>query len=564
MSNRYLRGNKKNKNTSYSNNTNNKATVNKASFSYESRRMRKGVVGSQGLAYYESIVDRLRPFELKFPQCLKTFERMKLDDAVGAVLQINYVLIESAFKNYKIKPRADSERSKQLADFIRYQLENMRDTTFFQAIKNIETFKEKGFSIVEKVYEKPSQPYQISGIDVKYDLVALANRPQLSLKGDRPFTYTDGGRKIAAVYQDLNSFYNLDRFGAYVPTENYTIDNGVEIIRPKFMLFGDNATDATPFGNPLLRSCWKAWKEKVLLEDLEVNGASKDLSGIIKITCPEDIIRKANADPNSDEAIMIEGLMDDAAALHNGSQPFIFLPSDIQKTSTSTKAYDFSLTGLDGGSKAYNTSDLIKARRKAIFDTFGAGALLLGEGSSGSYNLAESKNAIHAHYIKRDISIIEDVINHDLIPQMLLLNDIEFDVLDLPKIKAGPIEKLAADDIGKLIQRFMSVNGLVMTKENIIAYHEMAGFDVDHLENMSQEELLQKMNSEKGTSRSGEGMGTSGTGNSQVAFGGDSNIDNKSKFAIKLDKNGFYWDNNSDKKTYLTKEEKVLFGVDDG
>lgn len=542
----YLRGNRRsNKNHNKNNNNNNKSVAEKASLPYTGQtarstyRMAKGPIGSAALSNYQSLINMMKPVELKYPYCLRTFERMKQDDAVMGALLISYVMIEEAFKRHQVTYKAGNAKSKSIADFIKYQLDNISDHSFLQAIKNIETFKEKGFSVIEKNYERPPAPISVSGIPVLWKIKSLANRPQLSL-ADRPFDYDDWGSSITNARQDLSAFYNNNEFGNYIPLGSPVVgsEGYVLIPRHKFMLFGDNATDSNPYGNPLLASCWKAWKEKVLLEDLEMNGVSKDLAGVVKLTCPSDIIYKANLDPNSPEADQVRDLLDAASAVHAGEAAYVFLPSDMQKNGQAK--FDFSLQGIDGNSKNYTTSELIAARRKAIYDTFGAGALILGDGQGGSRNLSDSKTELHTYYVRRDLDVIEDVLNRELVPQLLLMNNIYCAPDEVPKIQAGAIDRVSLDEIGKLVQRFASVNMFAATKENIIDVHRKAGLPVQYMENMTEDELLESLQRVNSDSRAGEGQGTSGTGNSQTASGGDNNLDNKSSKRIFYDELGYY------------------------
>lgn len=472
-------------------------------------------IGTAGIAFYQQIVEQIQPYELRWPQSVKTFEAMKNDDAIATVLKLTYNLIESAFANQKITYNKSSPESEQAAEFLQYCLDHLDSNTWMQVIRNIETFKQNGFSIVEKIYNRIPADNQWYG-DYEYRISDLCNRPQMSLDESTPFEVGSGGRRIKAVRQKDNFFQNKFSNNLFVAPDDITGKGYKRIQRKKLMLFGENATDSTPFGNPVLRYCYKSWKEKLFLEDLEINGASKDLAGIIELAIPSEILNKAAADPTSEESQMVESMINQAANIHSGMQSSIIRPSDLQEGSSSVTDYSTRLLGIEGGGKSFEVSDMIQKRRKAIFDVWGAGHTLTGEGSV-SYNSAEVKNAIHMHYIKADIKVIEDVLNKDLIPQLFnVMNDKNLSYKDLPKIVAGDIDKISYDEAGKLIQRVKSVNGLVLSKHNIIRMHEMMGFDVDHMEALSLPELIEMMeSSDKGQSRAGESKGSSGTGETQ-------------------------------------------------
>lgn len=488
------------------------------------RQLPKRGIGTAGIAFHQLLVDRLQPYELRWPQSMRTFEAMKNDDAIATPLKLTYNLIEAAFSEYEIEYNKNNPESKRAAEFVHWCLENLDGKSFLQAIRNAATFKEKGFSLLEKIYKKVNT----GEYKDMYRISDLANRPQMSLYDISPFEIEAGGRRVKAARQYDQYFENYFNNNFFIEPRDITGRGYKRIPRKKFMLFGEDATDTTPFGTPILRACYKAWKEKILLENLEVNGASKDLAGIIELAVPSEILDKAANDPSSDEAMMVEDLLTSAANIHAGEQPYIVLPSDLQAGSSTTKEYSATLKGLEGGGKQYSTTEMIQSRRRSILDIWGAG-YLAGDGIA-SYNSAEVKNTIHMFYIKSDITVIENVLNKDLIPQLInQMNEHVFNLShkDLPRVKAGDIETISADEAGKLVQRGLSVNGIAKTKDNIIAWHQKLGFDTRHMEDMDEDELLSYL--EMGgamQSRASEGKGTSGVGNTQMSQGGDMNLEN--------------------------------------
>jgi len=197
----------------------------------------------------------------------------------------------------------------------------------------------------------------------------------------------------------------------------------------------------------------------------------------------------------------------------------------------------------------YSTSDILKDKQKAIFDRFGAGAIILGEGG-GSYALIEGKNTIHSHYIERDINIILEVFNNDLIPQLLSLNGIHLPDELMPELIAGEIEPVSLDEMSKAAQRLGSVGLLSVGDPKFLnELYEKVGFKYRIDENLSPEQLSELLSDY--TSRSGEGKGTSGTGNTQIAQGGNLNMENKSLDKLRIDAKGIYKMNESGAREYV-------------
>lgn len=488
---------------------------------------KKGI-GTSGIAFYNEVIDRLQPYELRWPQSMRTFEAMKNDDAIASVIKLTYNLIESAFANKKITYKKDNPDSVKAAKLLEYSLENLDGSTFMQAIKGAETFKEKGFSLLEKIYKKMPEG-EFEGM---YRISDLAFRPQMSLDETTPWEISGGGRRLTHFRQRDQYFENKYNNNLFIASGDITGEGYTRIRRNKLLLFGDNATDTTPLGTPLLRSCYKAWKEKLLLEELQTNGASKDLAGIIELAIPAEILNKAANDSTSDEAMMVDSLIQQAANVHSGMQSSIIRPSDLQQGSSSVTEYSTRLLGIEGGGKTFDVTEMVQQRRRAIFDIWGAGHSLTGEGSV-SYNSAEVQNAIHLHYIKSDIQVIEDVLNKDLIPQFInVMNEAFFNLSyeDLPKIKAGDVDKLSWDEISKFGQRLGAVGYLPKTPELINELLEKAGLDYRMDEDAPMEESMALLG--ESTTRSGDGM-TEGLGNGtgdSTTSGGDRssmNMDNR-------------------------------------
>ena len=406
-------------------------------------------IGTAGIAFYQDLLNKLQPFELRWPQSMRTFDAMKNDDAIASILNITYTLVENAFTNYSIKYKKSSEKSKRAAEYLEFCLQSMDQQTFIQTVRNAQTYKEKGFSILEKIFKRVDNGGQYQGM---WKISQLANRPQNSLDMSTPFEINAGGRRLVSARQNTQYFKNYFNNNLFIDPKDMADQRGrgyKTIPRKKFILFGDGATDTVPFGTPLFRSCYKAWKEKVLLEDLEVNGASKDLAGIIELAIPQEILDIAQNDPSSPEAQMVEDLLTSAANVHAGEQSYFIRPSDVQENATSMTDYSIKLLGLEGNGRQFSPGEMIQQRRKAIYDIWGAGHILTGEGSV-SYNSAEVKNSIHLQYIKKDINVIEEGYNTDLIPQLLNdLNEFDLEHDELPKICAGEIDKASFDEVFK-------------------------------------------------------------------------------------------------------------------
>lgn len=231
---------------------------------------------------------------------------------------------------------------------------------------------------------------------------------------------------------------------------------------------------------------------------------------------PADVLNRAAADPNSDEAYSLEILKANLANLHAGEQAYMIIPSDTQGDGNSVRQYDLTFKGVEGNGKGFDINELIQRRKKEIFDRFGAGFLIVGNDDPGSYSLSDNKQTLHSHYIERDVDNMSEVINTDLIPQLLSLNNFKLNDEDMPKFIPDDTGDPDIESNSKMLQRIIAVGGLPITAEVQQEIYEKLGFEykIDEELMSDPEKFLEWKNTfgSENKSRSGDGL-ASGTGN---------------------------------------------------
>lgn len=483
-------------------------------------RLRMSEQGTFALAKVQIETERMKAEEIKWPQLIGTVEAMKQDATVATGLDMLYTFVEKAFKDFKVIP-GKSKESQDAADFITYCLKNMEGQTLRQFARDAATFNEYGISVVEKVYTQILTG-EYAG---KFKIKNLAFRPQASLSRKNPLVYSDDGSKVIGVKQTLSSFKNYTN-SVLGNSSGFTGSrNGDDVIIPanKVMIMTTGGSSSQALGVSPLVACYRPWREKVLIENLEVVGATKDMGGVIELKIPSSILNKAAIDPSSYEAEMVQGLMADAANAHSGEQSFFMLPSD---TKDNAPLYSMSLKGIDGMGKQYSTRDLISDRKKSILDRLGAGFLNVGNDDAGSYNLSESKQTIHTQFVQRVNEIIAEALNENLLPQLLALNGIRLEQKEMPFIKFGQIVDTDMEGFSKAVQRMGAVGYLPKTPEVINKILDVLGIDYQLAEDISQEDLMLLLGDN--TSRSGDGFtpGSTGNGTGKISASRDNSISN--------------------------------------
>lgn len=482
-------------------------------------RMRMQEMGTIALSKVQMDSERMKADEIRWPYLIGTVESMKQDATVATGLDMLYTFVEKSFKDFKVISK-ETPASKEAAEFIDYCLRNMEGQTLRQFARDAATFNEYGLSVVEKVYTKIVTG-EYAG---RYKIKNLAFRPQASLSRKNPLVYNEDGSEIIGVKQSLTAFQNytntdLGYVGALASDKN----GDVIIPMNRVMLMTTGGSTSQALGVSPLVGCYRAWREKILIENLEVVGATKDMGGVIELKIPSQILNKAAIDPSSPEGEMVRGLMTDAANAHTGEQSFFMLPSD---TKDNAPQYSMTLKGIDGMGKQYSTRDLISDRKKSILDRLGAGFLNVGNDANGSYNLSESKQTIHTQFVQRVNEIILEALNENFVPQILALNGIRLPEAEMPIVKCGLIVDIDMEGFSKAIQRIGAVGYLPKTPEVINKILEVLGIDMKIEDNISQDELLKMLGVD--TSRAGDGMasGSSGTGTNKISATRDNSVSN--------------------------------------
>lgn len=469
-------------------------------------RASKRQISTAAIETIRNIVDIIKPYELSKTQRLKTFQAMMLDDAVGNAFGASAILVERAFASACVDFDKNDPESVAAAEFLEYCIDNMTNQTLRSVARNAIEFKRDGLAPLEKVFKKEKDG-DWTGY---YTINKLSYIHPLTLEPTQPFTVKDGGNTVTELRQSINAFRNSNDILSYY---NGNGKGYVSIPRNKVTFFTYSATDAQPFGQSPFEQCYTAWREKTLIQDYTLVGVTKDFSGTPVLYIPEEILAEASANPDSQSAVMVEQLKNNMANMHTGDQCYTVLPSStLNEAGTGEKAWEIKFLGVEGGGKNFQVNDLVEQRKKAIYNCFGAANLITGE-TGGSYNLIEGQNSIHTYYVERDISVIEEGWNKDIIPQLFRLNGWKLTHKQMPKIKAGEVQPVSIDENGKYIQRIASVGMMPLVPETVNHFLEVAGIKYRVEEGTPTEELREIMSNF--TSNAGEGDGTSGTGDSQ-------------------------------------------------
>lgn len=389
--------------------------------------------------------------ELQFPYSIKTFDCMAEDQDIQPALE----MVETSLVRVPwsvVIPEGYEEDLKEDAEFLKQCLFEDMDHSFQEFISNAVTFNRYGFSTIEKVYRSRSAKNGSKFNDNKIGLAALPlidHKTIMGWKWDERY-----GRKLTHVVQYKNKPTGFGQGNSLI--ESSDGNQYVEIRREKFLLFRDGGNGDSPQGRSSLVGVHKAWKIKTALEEYLAIGVAKDLQGIPKLTLPAEVMAVDADDSKKTEFAYWQNVLRN---IHNNSQAGLMFPALYDEV---TKQPLYNLETVEsGGKKAYDVLSIIEFYRKSIVTALMASQLVLGQDGSGSYALSESLSGVSSIVIEAKLKMIEDQLNHDLIPQLFALNGINKRVL--PRVKFGDLSNPDLDVLSKFVQRCSAVGVMPRT-----------------------------------------------------------------------------------------------------
>jgi len=426
-------------------------------------KVEKGILGLKytgGTSYGNIYEDKRADFT--FPKSIETFQYMAQDSTIAASNNIIDVMIGKVDWGFQVPDNATGKQ-KKAAEFLNFCMNHM-EGTWKSFIEEVGSYRVYGFHIAEKVWREitPEESRKFSG---KMTWKKLPTRSQSTIAG---WKFDDRVRELKSVKQDINGLTNIYRIRT---DETGLIDLPVKDI----LLFSYKKRRGNPEGESPLKSCFQPWTYKKTAENYEAIMLAKDLGGIPVIGIDANYLAKAQEDPNSPEAAVLETLQTNAENLHAGDSTYYIKP--ISYTDSGKELFTFELKGIEGsGGKNYSTRDIINGKQLEILMIYLADVLKLGSESTGSYALAENKNNLLAFGVQNHLQFIVDVIQEQLVPQTLKVNGFDLKREEYPVLTYSDLDEEDIDQLGKLVQRLASTNMIPRTKETVNEILERSGF----------------------------------------------------------------------------------------
>ncbi len=472
-------------------------------------RFKLGEAAYLGLNIFNGVTNDELKKELNFPYSIKTYKQMTYHSTINAALTLFDNLVSKADWVYKPPLDATEEELNQ-AKIINQMMLDLEDQTWSEFISDALSCNVYGFSVHEKVYRRRTKSN-----GSKYDdgIIGWRKLPIRNQESIERFIFSADGNKIQGVKQNLSAISD-----AYNQYSGRTVKE-IVLPRSKVMLFRAGKHKGDPFGKSLLRDAYLAWRFLTVIEEIEANGVAKDLAGLPVLKLPAQYLA-ADASPQQQGIrTYYENVMRN---MQMNQQSAMILPQTFDPD-TKQPMFSLELLSLNGG-KAMDTTKIKEYYKNLILTSLFADILTMGQGSTGSYSLAEAKNTLSGNAAEAMLRRLCDVINEDLIRQTYELNG--WDTSRMGRIDYDNTQSASMEEVGKFIQRASAVSAIEMDRAVLNRVRESFGVDKLPDDLPPQQEYLSAFSSKSGSGMK-EGL-PSGEGDALGTIGaGDLNVENK-------------------------------------
>lgn len=333
------------------------------------------VIGKSGLRRHSGYVsEELHP-RLAGSKAARIFREMSDNDStIGAVLFVVEALLRQV--NFRVDPVNDSPEALACAEFVNECLTDMSHT-WDDFLSEILTMLPFGWAYFETVYKM--------------------RQGQTGATKSRFSDGRIGWRKFSLRAQDTLDRWEFDEDGGLrgmwqSPPPDY---RRVFIPIEKAVLFRPKAPKNNPEGRSFLRNAYRSWFLLKRLQEIEVIGIERDLTGLPVLEVPPAMML-----PNAPPALatLRATLETMIQQIRRDEREGVIVPAESYTDDagdTVVTGYKFRLLN-SGGTRAVPVAPSIDRYQRDIARTMLAEFIFLGDGSAGSFALADSKTRTFA------------------------------------------------------------------------------------------------------------------------------------------------------------------------
>ena len=387
------------------------------------------------------------------------------DPTVGAVLATIQMLIRQATWRSEPGEGPDGELA---AEFLEECMVDMSDS-WTDTISSILSFLAFGFSVHEPVYKK------------RNGMVNVPGDPQASSRFD------DG--RIGWKKLPIRAQETIDRW-EFAPNTGELIgltQRAPPDFRPRdipldrFLLFRTTSEKANPEGRSILRNAYRPWFFKKRIEEIEGIGVERDLAGLpVAMIPPQYLSPNASAEQKALTAEIKKVLRN----VRNDEKASVIFP--MARDEDGNSMFEFKLLS-SGGSRVFNTSEIINRYDLRISQSMLADFIMLGHEKVGSVVLASEKTNLFGLALGAWLDSITEIFNRWAIPALFERNT--FRLERTPELVHGDIETQDLTQLADYVTKLTAV-GLIPPTEgltrHLLAQADLPEPDPEDLEALTQ------------------------------------------------------------------------------
>jgi len=390
-------------------------------------------IGATGVKRFAGFIYEEFLSELVGWKGTQVYKEMSNNDAtVGAVLFAIKMLCRRV--PWFVEPASNKPEDELAAEFLETCMNDM-SMTWIDTIDEALSMLEYGYAPHEIIYKRRMGDMFDPSMRSKYNDGRI------------------GWRKIPIRAQDTIYRWQFDDHGGIQGVEQMAPPHYYRVTIPveKMLLFRTRISRNNPEGVSVLRTAYRSWFIKKQIENIEAIGIERDLAGIPIALVPPELL---SPDASIQQKAVLAEIKNITINVRRNSQEGIVYP--LQYNHDGRLLYDFKLL-TTGGSRQFNTSEVINRYDQRIAMAALADFILLGQDKVGSFALSSSKTKLFSTAIGAFLDIIADVFNRYAVPRLFALNT--FTISDYPKIKHGDIGSVDLNELGQFIQR-LSQSGM--------------------------------------------------------------------------------------------------------
>jgi hypothetical protein len=455
-------------------------------------RFKMGESGYLGLNLFNGVTQDELKRELNFPRSLKTFKEMTYHSTINSAVTLYHNLISKVDWSFK-PPIGATDEEKRQCKIIEEMMHDM-DQPWEEFVSDVLSAYVYGFCINEKVYRRRLRS---SGSKFDDGLIGWKKLPIRNQETIEKFIFSEDGNEIKGVKQNANLV--SDVYNRY--TDRLSKD--IVMPRSKFLLFRVGKHKGDPFGKSPLRDAYAAWRYLTIIEEIEANGAAKDLVGLPVLKIPPQYL---SADATPEQKAIYTYYQNAMRNLQLNQQSSLILPNAYDPD-TREPLFSLELLSLEG-KKGMDTSKIKEYYKNLILTSLFADILVMGQSATGSFALGQIKNTLSGTAAESTLRSIVAVLDNDLARQTYELNG--WDVSRMGHFDYDNLESEDLETFSKAVMRFASTSSVEADRDFLNRVRVSMGIDPLPADLEPQKDYMPNFKSASGQGSAAGGMnGTS-------------------------------------------------------